>query len=129
MITNHPEFDQTSKICYVKNSLEKNCDSCKKYFKSKWLYGWYYTGRVSNLLALFKNSILFLNNLEFVIEAIQGLSRINKILEVDSVPLVINPISVTHQNSGKKRLMLDLRYVKKRICKSKIKFDNLKLMG
>ena len=64
-----------------------------------------------------------------MIEAIQGLSRINRILEVDSVPLVINPISVTHQNSGKKRLMLDLRYVKKRICKGKIKFDNLKLMG
>lgn len=34
MITNDPEFDQTSKICYVKNSLEKNCDSCKNILKA-----------------------------------------------------------------------------------------------
>ena len=61
--------------------------------------------------------------------AIQGLLHTNRILEVDFVPLVINPISVARQNTGKERLTLDLRYVEKRIYKDKIKFDNLKLMS
>ena len=41
---------------------------------------------------------------------------------------VVNPLSVTVQNSGKKRLILDLRYVNKHIYKERIKFEDLRLM-
>ena len=64
----------------------------------------------------------------FVSEAIQDLLKTNRITEVNELPHVVNPLSVTVQNSGKKRLILDLSYINKHIHKERIKFEDLRLM-
>lgn len=61
-----------------------------------------------------KNSAI--THSDFVSEAIQYLET-NRIIEVIELPNVVNPLSVTRQNCGKKRLKLDLRYVNKHIYK------------
>ena len=44
--------------------------------------------------------------------------------EVQNKPHVINPLSVSTNSSGKKRLILDLRYVNKNLCKQSVKFED-----
>ena len=48
------------------------------------------------------------------------------ILERDHPLRVVNPLSVSIDSSGKKRLILDLRYVNMHLYKDKIKFDHWK---
>ena len=43
-----------------------------------------------------------------------------------NTPKVINPLSVSVNSKGKKRLILDLRYVNDHLYKEKIKFDDWK---
>ena len=50
------------------------------------------------------------NEGEFVGDAILELLRDNRIEEVFSSPDIVNPLSVSVQSSGKKRLILDLRH-------------------
>ncbi|VDI40303.1 Hypothetical predicted protein [Mytilus galloprovincialis] len=64
------------------------------------------------------------NNAEFVSEAITDLLRNNCIVQVKSRPHVVNPLTVSVQSSGKKRLILDLRLVNEHVWKSKIKFED-----
>ena len=47
-------------------------------------------------------------------------------MEVEKPPEVINPLSVYINSSGKKRLILDLRYVNGHVYKDKIKFEDWK---
>jgi hypothetical protein len=54
---------------------------------------------------------------QFVQEAITELVNTGRMIQVDSVPQVVNPLSVAVQLSGKKRLILDLRYVNKCLLK------------
>ena len=62
---------------------------------------------------------------DFVQEAILELLSDNRITEVHKEHLyVINPLSVSVQASGKKRLILDLRQVNKCLVKRKFKFEN-----
>ena len=48
------------------------------------------------------------------------------ILERDHPPRVVNTLSVSIDSSGKKHLILDLRYVNMHLYKDKIKFDDLR---
>ncbi|VDI82350.1 Hypothetical predicted protein [Mytilus galloprovincialis] len=64
------------------------------------------------------------NNAEFVSEAISDLLKNNCIVQVKSRPHVVNPLTVSVQSSGKKRLILDLRLVNEHVWKSKIKFED-----
>ena len=62
---------------------------------------------------------------EFVSEAICNFIS-NKCLEVlDHPPVIVNPLSVSLQSSGKKRLILDLRHVNLYIFKQKFKCEDL----
>ena len=45
---------------------------------------------------------------------------------VSSPPHVVNPLSVSVQSGGKKRLILDLRHVNKHIWKEKFKFEDIR---
>ena len=45
-------------------------------------------------------------------------------IEVQNKPHVINPLSVSTNSSGKKRLILDLRYVNKNLWKQSVKFED-----
>ena len=64
-------------------------------------------------LADLKNNRSSLSHAEFVEEAIQELLESGRIVETNVPPQVVNPLSVSVQANGKKRLILDLRYVNK----------------
>ena len=49
------------------------------------------------------------------------------IVEQNSAPCVVNPLSVSINSTGKKRLILDLRYVNKFLWKEKIRFEDWKV--
>jgi hypothetical protein len=46
---------------------------------------------------------------------------------VDKQPLCVNPLSVSVQQNGKKRLILDLRHVNKCLLKQKVKYEDWKV--
>lgn len=71
------------------------------------------------------NNSSALKEREFVSEAIFDLLK-NKCVEVlDRPPTIINPLSVSVQSSGKKRLILDLRHVNLYIFKQKFKCEDI----
>ena len=61
--------------------------------------------------AVFRNNRSSLAHAKFVEDAIRELVGSGRVLEVVVPPLVVNPLSVSVQATGKKRLILDLRYV------------------
>lgn len=75
---------------------------------------------------LLKNNRSALNYKEFVEEAIDELLSSNRVLEVESPPHVVNPLSISVQPNGKKRLILDLRHVNKHLKKQKVKYEDWK---
>ncbi len=62
----------------------------------------------------------------FVNEAITELLTQNCIEEIERCPSIVNPLSVSIQSSGKKRLILDLRHVNKYVYKQKFKCEDIK---
>ena len=73
--------------------------------------------------AKFKNNRSALNNSAFVTEAINDLLAKDLISEI-SDPDIVNQLTVSIQSSGKKRLILDLRYVNHNVWKQKTKFED-----
>lgn len=73
-----------------------------------------------------RNNLSALNNNTFVSESrVAELLASGRIVEHSQTSLVaINPLSVSVQSSGKKRLILDLRYVNQFILKKKVKFED-----
>ena len=61
--------------------------------------------------ASFHNNQSSLTNKNFVEESISILLKCGSILEAEKAPEVINPLSVSTNVSGKKCLILDLRYL------------------
>ena len=66
-----------------------------------------------------------LNECEFVGDASLELLRDNRIEEVFSPPDIVNPLSVSVQSSGKKRLILDLRHINLHIYKQKFRCEDI----
>ena len=64
---------------------------------------------------------------EFVDKAITELCSSDRVIEVFDRPHVINPLSVSVQSNGKKRLILDLRHVNKCLCKNRVKYEDWKI--
>ena len=60
--------------------------------------------------------------------AISELDSQFAVVEVPLIPHVVNPLSVSVQSSGKKRLILDLRHVNKCVWKQNIKFEDWRLL-
>ena len=63
---------------------------------------------------------------EFVAEAINDLLSKGLVLESSTAPHVVNPLSVSVNNAGKKRLILDLRFVNKFLWKDRVHFEDWK---
>ena len=61
--------------------------------------------------ASFRNNQSALKNKDFAEESIPELLKCGSIIEVEKPPEVINPLSVSINSLGKKRLILDFRYV------------------
>ena len=74
---------------------------------------------------LFKNNGAAVNECVFVGDAILELLRDNRIEEVFSSPDIVNPLSVSVQRSGKKRLILDLRHINFHVYKQKFRCEDL----
>ena len=60
----------------------------------------------------------------FVDEALLELLSSGRVIQVVDVPFVVNPLSVSVQPSGKKRLILDLRHVNKCLKKYRFKYED-----
>ena len=78
--------------------------------------------------ASFRNNQSALKNKDFVEESISELLKCGSIIEAEKPPEIINPLSVSINSSGKKRLILDLRYVNGHVYKDKIKFEDWKCL-
>ena len=60
--------------------------------------------------------------------AIDELVHIHAVVEVPFIPHVVNPLSVSIQSSGKKRLILDLRHVNHFIWKQKFRCEDWRVL-
>ena len=126
------EYEQGQKHIIVRGRLKKN------------IQFWQYIGASDFILDVIENGYkipLFsmppkyfshnnrsaLSEYEFVSEAIKDLLDRSLIEECKSPPRVVNPLTVSQQSSGKKRLILDLRIVNQHIWKQSVKYDDLKL--
>ena len=67
-----------------------------------------------------------LKNKDFVEESNSELVKCGSIIEAEKPPEVINPVTVSINSSGEKRVILDLRYVNSHVYKDKIKFEDWK---
>ena len=65
---------------------------------------------------------------DFVEEAIEKLLLNNRVVEKFTPPYVTNPLSVSVEANGKKRLILDLRHVNKYLIKRKVKYEDWKVV-
>ena len=72
-----------------------------------------------------RNNALALGESAFVCEAIIELLRDNRVEELTTAPDILNPLTVSVQNSGKKRLILDLRHINLHIFKQKFQCEGL----
>ena len=74
-------------------------------------------------LAALSNIASAINEAEFLGEAILELLRDNGVEEIFSTPDIYNPLSVSVQTSGKKRLILDFRHVNLHVYRQKFKCE------
>ena len=65
------------------------------------------------------NNLSAIKEKDFVSEAVLDLLKMNCIEELDEAPDIVNPLSVSTQSSGKKRLILGLRHVNLYVYKQK----------
>lgn len=73
-----------------------------------------------------RNNRSALNHSDFVEEAINDLLIRGLVVECTEQPIVINPLTVSIQNNGKKRLILDLRHVNHHLWKCSVKFEDIR---
>ena len=79
--------------------------------------------------ACFNNNCSAVKNKDFVEAAILELLSSGRVEEVDCGSLqVVNPLSVSINSSGKKRLILDLRYINQYLVQQTHKLDDWKIM-
>ena len=72
-----------------------------------------------------KNNGSALEHSDFINDAILELLQDNRIEELTTSPEIINPLTVSVQSSGKKRLILDLRHINLHVFKQKFKCEGL----
>ena len=124
------EYKENGKIC-VRGGLKanirfwKDIDACK--FIIETIDSGYKIPFYSLPQGRFaKNNNSALQEDEFVRAAIQDLLENGMISEEYEVPFVTNPLSVSVNSSGKRRLILDLREVNKHIWKQSVKYDDIR---
>ena len=66
-------------------------------------------------------------HVDFVDQAVLELVNYGRVRMVNEQPFVVNPLSVSIQPCGKKRLILDLRHVNKSLIKQSVKYEDWKI--
>ena len=72
-----------------------------------------------------RNNKSALDNNDFATEALNDLLATQCISVVESQPWVVNPLTVSTRNDGKRRLVLDLRHVNPHLFKYKVKCEDI----
>ena len=126
-LTDHPTLEN------VKGNLRRNLEFWKRIGTSRFILNVIERGYMLPFLSLpepavFRNNRSSLAHAEFVEDAIRELVESGRVLEVGVSPLVVNPLSVSVQPSGKKRLILDLRYINKCLRKMRVKYEDWKIV-
>ena len=141
--TSDPNFHDSPEICpdyqedvqniAVKGRLRRNI-SFWEYIGASWfirqtiLEGYKIPFYFTPAPATFGNNKSSMQHADFVHKAITDLLAVGSVVECSSPPSVINPLSVSIQSNGKKRLILDLRYPNSFVKKFTIKFEDAKTM-
>ena len=73
----------------------------------------------------YSNNAPALREADFVDQAIAELLADNRVEELSSPLVILNPFTVSVQTSGKKRLILDLRHINLHVFKQKFKCEGL----
>ena len=127
------EFDSCqSKVCSVRGNLAKCYQEWEKIGASVFILSVIRKGYKIPLIdfpppKVFPNNSSALKEKDFVSEAISDLLVTRCVEVLDYPPAIVNPLSVSIQSSGKKRLILDLRHVNLYIFKQKFKCEDLKV--
>ena len=107
-LTDHPP------LVNVKGNIRRKLDFWKRIGTSKFILNVIERGYMLPFLsppepAVFRNNRSSLAHEKFVEDAIRELVESGRVLEVVVPPLVVNPLSVFVQATGKKRLVLEIR--------------------
>ena len=125
-LTDHPPLEN------VKGNLRRKLQFWKRIGTPKFILNVIERGYMLPFLSLpepavFRNNRSSLAHAKFVEDAIRELVESGRVIEVVVPPLVVNPLSVSIQATGKKRLILDLRYVNKCLRKMRVKYEDWKV--
>ena len=112
------EFSASSPGVNVKGNLRGNFDFWKRIGTPSFILSVIERGYLLPFVsfpepAVFKKNRSSLAHADFVEDAIRDLVESGRVLHTKVFPRVFNPLSVSVQANGKKRLILDLRYVNK----------------
>jgi hypothetical protein len=126
------EYEQGQKSILVKGRLRKNLQFWTNIGASEYIldvikYGYKIPFYSIPPNSVSKNNRSALCEQEFVSSAIKDLLDRGLIKRCSHLPRVVNPLTVSVQNTGKKRLILDLRNVNKHLWKQSVKFEDLRI--
>ena len=68
-----------------------------------------------------------IKNSAFVDQSVKELVETECVVEVPELPYICSPLSVVESNSGKKRLVINLRYLNRFLWKQKFKYEDLRV--
>ena len=130
--TDYFEFEQGQKNINVKGRLKKHLQFWKDIGANSYILSVIETGYKIPFIttppkSFLKNNKSAIEHKDFVAEAISELLKSGSVKRLNKPPTVVNPLTVAVNAKGKKRLVLDLRYVNPHIWKERIKFDDWKI--
>ena len=126
------EFDsQAEPILYVRGRLSKQVSEWEKIGAPGFILSVIREGYKIPFVSLppskiFANNSSAIQEMFFVSDAIKELLHNRCVEPLKFVPEIVNPLSVSVQSSGKKRLILDLRRINMYVFKQKFKCEDLK---
>ena len=127
-------YKQGQKNILVKGRLKKNVSFWHNIGTCSFIFDVIENGYMYNIPMICfplqhfaKNNRYALLDTEFVSGATQNLLDRALIEKCSNPPYIVNPLTVSVQSSGRKRLILDLRVVNEHVWKQSVKYDDIKV--
>ena len=132
MTNNFYEYEQGQADIIVKDRLKSNIQFWRDIEADSYILNTIENGLVipfhsTPLNKCCENNRSALQHKTFVLEAISDLEKKDLVARYTEKPLIVSLLTVSVQNNGKKRLILDLCLVNKNIWKQSVKFEDLKI--
>lgn len=126
------EYEQNQTKIIVKGRLKQNFEFWRAIGANEYVLDVIENGYTIPFYSLppkmvLKNNKSALINAEFVEEAICDLLNRGLAVKCEVLPHCVNPLSVSVQSCGKKRLILDLSLVNKHLWKASVKYEDLRI--